>query len=191
MHLDISIADVKISALVDTGSQKTIFRESTHKRIGSPSLQTSDITLTGLGTQVVHPIGYFNHPFKIDNTIFQTDVYVVNNAFLSFDAIIGQDSLQQAEFSIGKNGISLITNHEEQNFFVNFNVLDQNISPDLTHISNDAIMIQVSELTTSYKPLKTKSTDLKMTIVLSDDIPVIERPRRLPKVEQQIVDKKN
>ncbi|GFX84483.1 retrovirus-related Pol polyprotein from transposon 17.6 [Trichonephila clavipes] len=84
----------------------------------------------------------------------------------------------------------MLMNVKLMTFLVNLaNLLDeQQCKLDLLHISNSKIGDDVEQLVSSYKPKKIDDTDLKMTILLSDDIAVSQRYRRLPFVEQKIVE---
>ncbi|XP_063541958.1 uncharacterized protein LOC134750663 [Cydia strobilella] len=48
---------------------------------------------------------------------------------------------------------------------------------------------RVNDLVESYVPRKTKEAPVKLKIVLKDDIPVAQRPRRLAPAEQEEVDR--
>ncbi|GBN29179.1 hypothetical protein AVEN_45865-1 [Araneus ventricosus] len=68
-------------------------------------------------------------------------------------------------------------------------VLD-NESLDLTHIFDSSLRGQVQHLVKGYEPAKEpKGTDLRLNVVLRDEIPVSQRSRRMPFAEQKIVDK--
>ncbi|GFX05508.1 transposon Tf2-9 polyprotein [Trichonephila clavipes] len=108
-------------------------------------------------------------------------------------AIIGIDFLQQTKFTFGRDGIRIFRDVDEcknDDVLVNLaNLFDeQQCKLDLPHISNSKIRNDVEQLVNSYKPKKIYDTDLKMTILLSDDIPVSQRSRQLPFVEQKIVE---
>ncbi|GFW50295.1 phosphatase and actin regulator 2 [Trichonephila clavipes] len=55
----------------------------------------------------------------------------------------------------------------------------ENSNYDLSHVKNFNIRNDLSSLIKNYKPNKIKSTKLKMSIILKDDIPVCQRARRL------------
>ena len=59
---------------------------------------------------------------------------------------------------------------------------------DLNHLNKLEYKEEIKKLIKNYTPRKTKSTELKMNIILTDDIPVNERPRRFPLSEQKIID---
>ncbi|GFS92629.1 transposon Tf2-9 polyprotein [Trichonephila clavipes] len=165
MHVEITISKIPITALCDTGSQATIINEKTYQKLGYPTLSPSQCTFSGIGRDRVE----------------------------SKDAIIGIDFLQQTKFTFGRDGIrifEMLMNAKMMMFLVNLaNLFDeQQCKLDLPHISNSKIRNDVEQLVNSYKPKKIYDTDLKMTILLSDDIPVSQRSRRLPFVEQKIVE---
>lgn len=45
----------------------------------------------------------------------------------------------------------------------------------------------ITELTERYKPVKTRETDIRMTIILKDDEPVYQKARRISQAEKDIV----
>ncbi|GFX40458.1 retrovirus-related Pol polyprotein from transposon 17.6 [Trichonephila clavipes] len=135
------------------------------KNLVTPTLSPSQCTFSGIGRDTVE----------------------------SKDAIIGIDFLQQTKFTFGRDGIRIFRDVDEcknDDVLVNLaNLFDeQQCKLDLPHISNSKIRNDVEQLVNSYKPKKIYDTDLKMTILLSDDIPVSQRSRRLPFVEQKIVE---
>ncbi|KAL0868153.1 hypothetical protein ABMA27_007705, partial [Loxostege sticticalis] len=48
---------------------------------------------------------------------------------------------------------------------------------------------QVKELVDSYVPEKSKEAPIEMKIILADDVPVAQRPRRLSIMENKEVDR--
>jgi hypothetical protein len=60
---------------------------------------------------------------------------------------------------------------------------------DLSHITDEKIKGTITELITKYHPEKTVDVGVKMKIILTDEIPVSQRPRRLACVEREKVKK--
>lgn len=60
---------------------------------------------------------------------------------------------------------------------------------DVGHIENIQFRNEVKYLVEEYKPNKTKDCDIKMKIVLTDEQPIYERPRRLAVEEKKEVEK--
>ncbi|GFU29083.1 phosphatase and actin regulator 2 [Trichonephila clavipes] len=77
--------------------------------------------------------------------------------------------LNESESSLGAFSIFTVAN------------VIENSSYDLSHVKNFNIRNDLSSLIKNYKPNKIKSTKLKMSIILKDDIPVCvcQRARRL------------
>ncbi|GFW11450.1 retrovirus-related Pol polyprotein from transposon 17.6 [Trichonephila clavipes] len=77
--------------------------------------------------------------------------------------------LNESESSLGAYSIFTVAN------------VIENSSYDLSHVKNFNIRNDLSSLIKNYKPNKIKSTKLKMSIILKDDIPVCvcQRARRL------------
>ncbi|GFX47184.1 transposon Tf2-8 polyprotein [Trichonephila clavipes] len=193
MHVEITISKIPITALCDTGSQATIINEKTYQKLGYPTLSPSQCTFSGIGRDRVESKGYFKNFITIQNTALPAKIHVVNDETIPLDAIIGIDFLQQTKFTFGRAGIRIFRDVDEcknDDVLVNLaNPFDeQQCKLDLPHISNSKIRNDVEQLVNSYKPKKIYDTDLKMTILLSDDIPVSQRSRRLPFVEQKIVE---
>ncbi|GFV31904.1 retrovirus-related Pol polyprotein from transposon 412 [Trichonephila clavipes] len=60
---------------------------------------------------------------------------------------------------------------------------------DLRHVENRQIKKELEKLIQDYKPEKTASTDVTMRIILKDEEPVCQHPRRLAFTERQKVNK--
>ncbi|GBN63785.1 hypothetical protein AVEN_68145-1 [Araneus ventricosus] len=79
---------------------------------------------------------------------------------------------------------------ETQNKLEFYSAILDNESHDLTHIVDDCLRDQVKHLVEEYEPAKEpKGTDLRLNVVLGDEIPVSQRLRRMPFAGQKIVDK--
>lgn len=59
---------------------------------------------------------------------------------------------------------------------------------DINYITDNAIKTDLLELITNYKPNNIKETNLKVNLILVDDIPIAQRPRRLAFPEQEFLD---
>lgn len=81
-------------------------------------------------------------------------------------------------------------NNSESNSFLSSvcNIINQN-EYDLCHITDTMLRNKLDELIKNYKPNKTETTNLHMSIILTDDLPVCQRSRRLSFAEKQEVEK--
>ncbi|GFX67047.1 retrovirus-related Pol polyprotein from transposon 17.6 [Trichonephila clavipes] len=141
-----------------------------------------DYIINGIGRDRVESKGYFKNFITIQNTALPAKIHVVNDETIPLDAIIGINFLQQTQFTFERDGIRIFRDVDEcknDDVLVNLaNLFDeQQCKLDLPHISNSKIRNDVEQLVSSYKPKKIYDTDLKMTILLSDDITVSQRSR--------------
>ncbi|GFS75277.1 retrovirus-related Pol polyprotein from transposon 17.6 [Nephila pilipes] len=178
MHVNIKLEGIQLTALCDTGSQATLINEKTHRRIGSSQLHPSQIMFSGIGRDTVKSIGYFQESIEIQNNILPVKINVLKVDMITPDVVIGIDFLQQTSFTFDKDGIHLC-NSNSCEIFVNFANIseDEPFHIELSHILNPEIRKEVQNIVTSYKSHKAKDTEIKMTILLHDEILVAQRSR--------------
>ncbi|GFX22303.1 retrovirus-related Pol polyprotein from transposon 412 [Trichonephila clavipes] len=124
-------------------------------------LSKNKMLLTGIGEAQGTTIGSFEHEFEIDNENYSLTWHVVPADKLKLEAVIGSDLLEQASIK----------------------------ELDLRHVENRQIKKELGKLIQNYKPDKTASTDVTMRIILKDEKPVFQPPRRLAYTERQEVNK--
>ena len=193
MHKTILVQNIPLIALVDTGSDATIFHYSAYTKLGSPTLHPYAGLLTAFGNSRIPPLGYFTVSITIDNEEFITTAFVVDSITMSVDVILGTDILKQGEVHINKDGVFIskvkILNSPDTDIHINkINVTDCNTELNIGPQATKQQIADVQALVTNYVPVKTKSTNIELTIQLKDSTPVFHRPRRLPFVERDIVD---
>ena len=89
-----------------------------------------------------------------------------------------------------ENFLCCLNEKDLQSFFLNIcNLFEESSLYDLTHIFDSALRDKLKVLLDNYKPNKTENTNLKMSIILKDDIPVCQRSRRLAFSEKIEVNK--
>ncbi|GFW69888.1 retrovirus-related Pol polyprotein from transposon 412 [Trichonephila clavipes] len=186
---EIFFGKVKITALIDSGSTVSLLRENTSRRIMDPTkLSKNKMLLTGIGEAQVTTIGSFEHKFKIDDENYSLTWHVVPTDKLKFEAVIGSDLLEQASISFTKEGVKF---HKYENHAQLMQISAENLQEelDLRHVENRQIKKELEKLIQDYKPEKTASTDVTMRIILKDEEPVCQHPRRLAFTERQEVNK--
>ncbi|GFX39857.1 retrovirus-related Pol polyprotein from transposon 17.6 [Trichonephila clavipes] len=144
--------------------------------------------LTGIGEAQVTTIGSFEHEFKIDDENYSLTWHVVPTDKLKFEAVIGSDLLEQASISFTKEGVKF---NKYENHAQLMQISAENLQEelDLRHVENRQIKKELEKLIQDYKPEKTASTDVTMRIILKDEEPVCQPPRRLAFTERQEVNK--
>ncbi|GFT31157.1 uncharacterized protein TNCV_3645541 [Trichonephila clavipes] len=186
---EIFFGKVKITALIDSGSTVSLLRENTSRRIMDPTkLSKNKMLLTGIGEAQVTTIGSFEHKFKIDDENYSLTWHVVPTDKLKFEAVIGSDLLEQASISFTKEGVKF---NKYENHAQLMQISAENLQEeiDLRHVENRQIKKELEKLIQDYKPEKTASTDVTMRIILKDEEPVCQHPRRLAFTERQEVNK--
>ncbi|GFU54083.1 retrovirus-related Pol polyprotein from transposon 412 [Trichonephila clavipes] len=130
------------------------------------------------------------------------DVQIFNyhNPFLGYDkagtaAIIYQqlfsyhrNLLEQASISFIKEGVKF---NKYENHAQLMQISAENLQEelDLRHVENRFIKKELEKLIQDYKPEKAASTDVTMRIILKDEEPVCQPPRRLSFTERQEVNR--
>ncbi|GFX79412.1 hypothetical protein TNCV_1715621 [Trichonephila clavipes] len=147
-------------------------------------LSKNKMLLTGIGEAQVTTIGSFEHEFKIDDENYSLTWHVVPADKLKFEAVIGSDLLEQASISFTKEEVKF---NKYENHAQLMQISDENLQEelDLRHVENRQIKKELEKLIQDYKPEKTASTDVTMRIILKDEEPVCQPPRRLAFTERQ------
>ncbi|GFV97048.1 retrovirus-related Pol polyprotein from transposon 17.6 [Trichonephila clavipes] len=147
-------------------------------------LSKNKMLLTGIGEAQVTTIGSFEHEFKIDDENYSLTWHVVPTDKLKFEAVVGSDLLEQASISFTKEGVKF---NKYENHAQLMQISAENLQEelDLRHVENRQIKKELEKLIQDYKPEKTASTDVTMRIILKDEEPVCQPPRRLAFTERQ------
>ncbi|GFV53796.1 transposon Tf2-6 polyprotein [Trichonephila clavipes] len=187
---EIFFGKVKITALIDSGSTVSFLRENTSRRIMDPTkLSKNKMLLTGIGEAQVTTIGSFEHEFEIDNENYSLTWHAVPADKLKFEAVFGSDLLEHASISFTKEGVKF-NKYENHAQLMQISAENLHEELDLRHVENRQIKKELEKLIQDYKPEKTASTDVTMRIILKDEEPVCQPPRRLAFTERQEVNKK-
>lgn len=190
---EVYIGNKKCTTLFDTGSKFNIIREDFYCDIGKPKLESCNVVLIGFGSDrdsnKIKPLGQFKQQILIDEEDYLLDFYVVPIKFLDIQLIIGEQLCLQAEIVFNCNGLQVRKNkrNNEQNF-LNICVEVDNELFDINEAASEYSKQKVRELISNYEPVKTKTTNVEMRIVLNDESPIFSRPRRLAFSETRIVD---
>ncbi|GBO26377.1 hypothetical protein AVEN_186797-1 [Araneus ventricosus] len=89
----VTIEDISINSLIDTGSQATLLRKSVFDKLNMCKLYPLNLSLSGFGKCKVNPSGYFKGNIKIDDFKCNADICVVENNVMSYDVIVGMNVL--------------------------------------------------------------------------------------------------
>lgn len=202
----IIVANKSIMALCDTGSDITCMRWDTYMSLGlSGDLSESFGSITRIGKSQINVLGVFHANIFIDNEEYSDNILVLSNEATEVPMIIGLTLMNQAIINIDSANKEVSFVKKPINGMVStcsdVSREDENIS--LCEVTMQLMAIDtcengikvksnnrkcVEEMIERYSPLKTVDTSIKTKIVLSNKIPICQRPRRLPK-EKKVVSK--
>ncbi|EFN61282.1 hypothetical protein EAG_00602, partial [Camponotus floridanus] len=175
---DVAIDDVKIEALIDTGSDISLMRADEYISIGSPRFQETKIRFSGIGSDEIAALGEFQAHITIDGRSYPILIRVVSDTVLRQKLIIGTDFLDTVEVNVRQGTITINPIRKqivEEDILEIFRIdvegtYDSN-EVDVSHIQNAEHRRTIVTLVENYKPNRTRETDIKMSIVLKDDEP--------------------
>ncbi|GBN97647.1 Retrovirus-related Pol polyprotein from transposon 412 [Araneus ventricosus] len=123
----------------------------------------------------------------MDEENYSLTWHVVPTVKLKFEAVIGSDILEQASVNFTKNGVEFVK-YENQALLMQMSA--ENIEEvELNHIIDLKVKKELKKLIENYKPEKIATTDVTMRIILKDNEPVCQSPRRLAFTEREEVNK--
>lgn len=183
----ISICNRSVYALVDSGSDLNLVTEDCYMLLGAQNYTKCEIGLTGLGSTQVKTTGYFTTDIVIDGECYNNVVlHVVPRDAMNFSIILGQELLKDLTVVMDGSRIQLWKRNES--WFRKF-PSDVFVSDVVGYVADPVLQQEVKHLVGTYKPNKVREAPIQLKIVLKDDIPVAQRPRRLAIAEQKEVDK--
>lgn len=109
MHEIVKINYHTFDSLIDAGSTTTLICESVYQILGRLSLNSAKIRLIALGKGQIQPLGSFKATNEIEDTAFQTGIWVIDDSNLNLYVIIGADIVKQGEFFFNAESIELIS----------------------------------------------------------------------------------
>nr|XP_012220525.1 PREDICTED: uncharacterized protein K02A2.6-like [Linepithema humile] len=188
---DVIINNTKLSAIIDSGSDISLMCEENYKQVGSPVLGNRTIRFRGAGSGENTTLGDMRLKICIDMEIYDIIVHLVRDEIIPHGVLIGSDFLNGVEVNIKRGIVNISKIADDSSEFAEVCKIDavQNDEHmDLSHIANDDIKTEVAGLIKEYKPKKEEEVDVKMTIVVKDDVPVTQNARRLSVAEKAEVD---
>lgn len=184
---NININKKTFQALIDSGSDVNLIRvDSFCNNLHGLSVEKCDTVFSGLGAARVQALGRFRTMVCVDDNSFKNILfYIVPNNAMSYSIILGQPFLENVVMILDNNNALFLPSNEEwmRNLacVVSLDVVGGEVSSDAQQ--------QARYMMESYTPVKTKEAPIELRIILKDDVPVAQRPRRLALKEQDEVNK--
>lgn len=189
--VNLTFEEVQLIALVDTGSDISALRQDvfdTH--FTDTQLDKNPIAVRGLGLNKIQTLGSFTKDALVDGEEVNLRFHIIPNNATGFKAILGNDILSQVDINISNSGISVVKK-QNGNFMMQI-TLDESKEfdeIDLNHIENQQQRKEIKKVFDNYAPDKCKSTNIEMKIVVKNESPIYQSPRRLAAPEKLIVEK--
>jgi len=174
------VLDQEALALVDTGCDVHLCRESFLEKLRSMNSFPSRLRLNGPADSCFYTDRRFNCRLTVDGESYNVDIHSVPDGTIGYDVILGRTLFQtNAVLRVSPESVTIThANTTQQLMNINTSELDVGVR------ARSAV---VQELVDAYRPVQGVTAPMKTVIVLSDDIPIFQRPKRLAPREKLAV----
>ncbi|XP_047018894.1 uncharacterized protein LOC124629526 isoform X2 [Helicoverpa zea] len=184
---DIKINNTVLNALVDSGSDVNLL-SLLYLPMLNAEVASETLTMSGLGRSEIQSRGSVSVGLEIDNQCFNGVVFhLVPPEVMPYDVIIGQEFLGRVTVVMNEGGIRFFPIGCCE-WVGQIDCFPGCVAVNVDHIQDPAVRSEVMQCVEEYKPLYKEEAPIQLQIVLKDDIPVRQRPRRLSLMEQQVVE---
>ena len=195
----VTIGNKRLIALLDTGSDLHLMKAEQYIMLGSLSFTGPAIAYKGIGKDGMMTLGSFVTDVEIDDSDFSLTIHVVSDVAMNHNLLIGSGLLRDANIQlIGNNALvakrneSVKTARETPKIPEIFCIdirdtesdSDSERQIDFSNIRDPLTRSEVQNLVTNYELRGTKQSEVELQIVLKDEVPVYQHPRRLAPVEK-------
>lgn len=174
-----------VNALIDSGSEVNLMSCDLHNELNINKYEDNTI-LSGLGLSKITSRGKLYINVCIDGQCYEEVIFhIVPRDCMPYSIILGQEFLKNVIMVMREGSVLLMSESEEWLRRVNCCVSDFNVTD---HIRDASVKAEVRQLMEGYQPTQIKEAPIELKIVLKDDKPVSQRPRRLSLAEQHTVE---
>ncbi|XP_041564617.1 uncharacterized protein LOC121467300 [Drosophila elegans] len=211
----VSFGKVTFKGLVDTGADLCLLRRNVFIRLGVENLTGGEKCLTGIGESQIVTFGSLTIPVQIDGINLNVEFHIISDEDMAFDAILGRTLLDSVDMKVTKDGTELVRRSDSRvgkgqkfevrekekngsscsellNEFQSLCMMtmeqaESKLEVDILHLPHSQRGV-VKRMIDEYKPIRNVHCPVEMKILLSDDLPVFQHPRRIAFSEQKVVD---
>lgn len=202
----IVLGDITLYALIDTGCNICIVRHDIYDRLTDLyNLVPEQRRMRGAGSGQFYTQGYFDAEIVIDGIKAQNiRFFVVRGEDIEYPAILGNSLLNHVDLVVTQEGVKCVPKlvvgpkveevasdtvgllSEFGNLCLNF---EEEVTPtvELEHLKRHE-RDKVLKMIVGYEAKEKADAPVSMKILVKDDIPVAQRPRRVSYQDQKIVD---
>jgi hypothetical protein len=165
-----------------------LISEDCYWSLCAPELVRNEISLTGFGAARVKSLGYVLTNIVIDDECFENITFhVVPKDVMPFAIILGHDFL--CNVTLVMDGSRVLLLKPDKSWFRYF-MCGMGVSSAVVGFIEDPVLRkEVERLVDTYQPEKTREAPIQLRIIVKDDVPVAQRPRRLAIAEQKEVER--
>lgn len=195
MMIPVTMSGKETMALLDTGSPYTVMNLKTYKQLKLNRWQETSVSMKGFAGTRSKARGELQIKMLIQNENYVLRCVIVNDGLMSYDMVLGRNLTKVADIMIN-DGLPRIvkrceTTQESEDFMMMIEP-DNDKEPverlsSILAIENDHYRKVITEMVKTYEPRRDVEAATKMEIVLTDNVPVHQNPRRLAHSERQIV----
>ena len=184
VYKDVKLNGKIVTSQLDIGSDVHLINYDVYKEIGSPGMDQGPKSLCWMSDEdKMTTMGSLILETELDNELYELRFHVVRRKDIK--AIIGNGLLRKASVCIkGSNACIKKLPNDELNVVHCVQIVEPPYAGAYSHLLGKN-REKVRLLIENYKPENKKSTPIKMKLILKDDIPVYQSPRRLPLSEQR------
>ncbi|XP_076627732.1 uncharacterized protein LOC143344962 [Colletes latitarsis] len=191
---DIRVNGCAAVAVLDTESDVSLIRENVYRDIRAPPLMVEKMLLYRIGSEEYRTLGKFDAEILIDGEIREATLHVVKDVVLNYGVLRGFDFIDAAEWTVrdGKMTLTKQANAQESTpeiMYISHEHDHDRDAINLSHIENVKLREDVETAVREYEPDRSRDVGVTMKIILKDDDPVYQRPRRLSPSEREEVNR--
>ena len=173
----VKIEGKEVEAMVDCGSVMTIVSDRLYAELGSPVLNGKEVKCWGIGNVVLDSLGCFEAVIEIDGEDYIVDTYILREEDIPSSLMLGKDVMNQSIVVMTKESVTMMKV---------CSVGSSENDPGF-HLEKNEFRDSIQDLIRSYAPKKPKESPVVMKILLRDEEPVHQNPRRLSVAENEVV----
>lgn len=183
------INDIEVTTFLDTGSDANLIRECYYREVLSKDNDydpNNTLNLSGIAEHEVRTKGSFTARIEMDDVTFETKINVVDDDVIPVNILLGNPILNEIEIAFSADGISV----KKILHLTQINDYKEELT-DKYDIKTMKYKDTIKKLLEDYDDLKTttKESNVKLKIILTNEDPIHQTPRRLSPLELNIVNK--
>lgn len=182
-YKDVKVNNIHVKALLDTGSDVNLVSESYFIKVDGKQKDfdpNSVICLTGINEHEVYTKGSFTAKVQIDESYFDEKFYIVDDTVIPTGIILGNPILKEVEVSFSAEGICAKK-------ILHLTTVE--VEEEKTYDVGDVRFTnKIKKMIKDYNPKNIKKeSNVELKIILTDEAPIYQSPRRLSPLELNVV----